>query len=65
MEVILENDRVKPDVFVVCKDINKEFNKIGQSFLTIPSLIFEVVSHSNASLDTITKMELYAKAGIK
>ena len=64
IEVILGENRVKPDVFVVCKKDGK-FSKVGQSFLTIPSLIFEVVSHSNASLDTITKMELYAKFGIR
>ncbi|WP_297436228.1 Uma2 family endonuclease [uncultured Clostridium sp.] len=66
IEVILGKDRVKPDVFVVCKDSEKDkFETLGQSFLTIPTLIFEVVSPSNASLDTITKMEIYAKAGIK
>ena len=66
IEVIMGKDRVKPDVFVVCKkDGNDDFEKKGQSFLTIPSLIFEVVSKSNATLDTITKMQLYAKFGVR
>lgn len=66
IEVILGKDRVKPDVFVVCKKSDKDkFKTIGQSFLTIPTLIFEIVFPSNASLDTITKMDLYAKAGIQ
>ena len=65
IEVILGSDRVKPDIFVVCRDKNDSFEMKGQSFLTIPTLIFEVVSPSNASLDTVVKMELYAKFGIK
>ncbi|MGL5416461.1 MAG: Uma2 family endonuclease [Clostridium sp.] len=65
IEVILGEDRVKPDVFVVCKGSENKFETLGQSFLTIPTLIFEIVSHSNASLDTITKMSLYAKYRIK
>lgn len=65
IEVILGKDRVKPDVFVVCKDKDDKFNMRGQSFLTIPSLVFEVVSPSNASLDTVEKMSLYARFGIK
>lgn len=65
IEVLLGRDRVKPDVFVVCKDTEGKFSTKGQSFLTIPTLIFEIVSNSNASLDTITKMELYAKFGIE
>lgn len=64
IEVILGENRVKPDVFIVCRE-NDSFKKIGQSFLTIPKIIFEVVSRSNVSLDTITKMELYSRFGIE
>ncbi len=61
IEVILsEEDLVKPDIFVVC---NKESR--GQSIITVPSLVFEVISKSNAKLDTIKKMNLYACYGIK
>lgn len=65
IEVILGKDRVKPDVFVVCKNKEGKFDTLGQSFVTIPTLVFEVVSQSNARLDTVTKMDLYARAGIK
>ncbi|MGL5414509.1 MAG: Uma2 family endonuclease [Clostridium sp.] len=65
IEVILGEDRVKPDVFVVCKNKNGEFYKKGQSFITVPRLIFEVVSKSNARLDTVKKMDLYARAGVE
>lgn len=60
------SDRVKPDIFIVCIPENKEdFDMKGQSFLTIPTVIFEIVSKSNATLDTITKMELYSRFGVK
>ncbi|MGL4874570.1 MAG: Uma2 family endonuclease [Clostridium sp.] len=65
IEVILGEDRVKPDIFIVCKDEAGGFSKKGQSFLTIPKLIFEVVSKSNARLDTVKKMDLYARAGVE
>lgn len=64
IEVILGSDRVKPDVFVVCRNNNIKIQVLGQSLLTVPTLIFEVVSPSNARLDTVTKMDLYAKSGI-
>ncbi|MGL4847468.1 MAG: Uma2 family endonuclease [Clostridium sp.] len=65
IEVILGENRVKPDVFVICKGEDNKYNKVGQSILTIPEVIFEVVSKSNAELDTVIKMNLYAKHGIK
>ncbi len=65
IEVIMGKDRVKPDIFVVCKSEDKDFEMKGQSFLTVPTVIFEVVSKSNATLDTIYKMELYARFGVK
>lgn len=65
IEVILGENRVKPDVFVVCKDKDNKYAKVGQSLVTIPIVIFEIVSPSNAELDTIIKMNLYAKHGIK
>ena len=64
IEVILEKSKIKPDVFVVCPKDNTIETK-GESILTVPSLIIEVVSKSNASLDTLTKMELYARYGVE
>lgn len=60
IEVILGENKVKPDIFVVCGKDEKISSK-GESILTTPTLIMEVVSKSNASLDTITKMDLYAR----
>lgn len=65
IEVILGDDRVKPDIFVICRKENESYKRLGQSFLEIPSIIFEVISPSNASLDTVIKMELYSNAGIR
>lgn len=66
IEIILnENSKVKPDVFVVCPNEAGEFEEVGQSYLTIPTIIFEVVSESNAKLDTIEKMNLYSTYGVK
>ncbi|MGL4992216.1 MAG: Uma2 family endonuclease [Sarcina sp.] len=60
IEVILGDNKIKPDIFVVCGE-NEKINSKGESILTIPKLIIEVVSKSNASLDTITKMDLYSR----
>ncbi|MGL5616474.1 MAG: Uma2 family endonuclease [Sarcina sp.] len=66
IEVILSEDsKVKPDIFVVCPNETGEFEELGQSYITVPILIFEVVSESNAKLDTIEKMNLYSTYGIK
>ncbi|WP_297632327.1 Uma2 family endonuclease [uncultured Clostridium sp.] len=65
IEVILGENRVKPDVFVVCKGKDNKYEKVGQSLVSIPIVIFEIVSASNAELDTIIKMNLYAKHGIE
>ena len=66
IEVILnESSKVKPDVFVVCPNDDGKFEERGESYLTVPTLIFEVVSESNAKLDTIEKMNLYSIYGVK
>ncbi|MGL5575604.1 MAG: Uma2 family endonuclease [Sarcina sp.] len=65
IELLLGDDKFKPDIFVVCPKENNEIKKKGESILEIPAVIFEVVSDSNASLDTIKKMYLYAIHGIK
>ncbi|MGL4850592.1 MAG: Uma2 family endonuclease [Clostridium sp.] len=65
IELLLGEDKFKPDVFVVCPKDNDEIKRKGESILEIPTIIFEVVSDSNASLDTIKKMYLYAVHGVK
>ena len=64
IEVILDESKVKPDVFVVCSK-NEIIKTKGESIIIVPSLIIEVVSKGNASLDTLTKMELYARYGVE
>lgn len=64
IEVILDESKVKPDIFVVCPE-NEIIETKGESIVTVPTLIMEVVSKGNASLDTLTKMELYARYGVK
>lgn len=61
IEVIFdENHKYKPDVFVVCEEASMK----GQSYTSIPKIIFEVISKSTASHDRITKLELYQKYGV-
>ena len=52
---------VQPDIFVIC-DIDNIKNKIYEG---IPTLIVEVVSPSSSSHDYITKLDLYARAGVQ
>ncbi len=50
---------------MVCPKEDGKFEEAGQSYLTVPTLIFEVVSESNAKLDTIEKMNLYSIYGVE
>lgn len=65
IEVIFEdNDEIykyKPDIFVICGEATKR----GESFTSIPTLIFEVVSKSTSSHDYITKLAVYQKFKVK
>lgn len=61
IEVIFEdNIKYKPDVFVTCEEAKTK----GQSFISPPKIIFEVVSKSTASHDYITKLSVYQKFGV-
>lgn len=62
MEVIFDDQhKFKPDVFVVCGMPKMQ----GQSYLTIPTLIFEVLSKNTALHDKVTKFNVYMKYGVK
>lgn len=67
IEVIFNYDnpnkrhKVKPDLFVMCEDARTS----GQSFISSPRVIFEIISKSTRSLDYITKMDLYARFGVQ
>lgn len=61
IEIIFdENHKYKPDVFVVCGNPRMK----GQSYLTAPKLIFEVISRSTASHDRLTKYNVYMENGV-
>ena len=61
IEVIFQNKdeiyKYKPDIFVMCENATRK----GESFTSIPKIIFEVVSKSTASHDYITKLAVYQK----
>lgn len=62
IEVIFDEfNKFKPDVFVVCD--NPEMK--GQSYITPPALVFEVLSRSTAPHDKVTKFNIYMKYGVK
>ena len=64
IEVIFKNEselhKYKPDVFVMCDNPEKQ----GESFLSPPKIIFEVISRSTANHDYITKLYVYQKFGV-
>lgn len=65
IEVIFQNNeeiyKYKPDIFVVCGDKKRR----GESFISVPTMIFEIVSKSTASHDYITKLAVYQKFKVK
>lgn len=63
IEVIFdEYHKYKPDIFVMCEDDKNKMK--GQSFITAPKIIFEVISKSTTSHDRITKLQIYKKYGV-
>lgn len=66
-DVILEDDfnsnLVIPDISVISDKQNFDVNSKGYN--GVPSLIVEVVSQGNATNDTIRKLNLYMRYGVK
>lgn len=61
IEVIFQSKdeiyKYKPDIFVMCEN----YTRRGESFTSIPKIIFEVISKSTSSHDYITKLAVYQK----
>lgn len=49
--------KYKPDIFVMCENSTKQ----GESFESVPKIIFEIISRSTSSHDYITKLAVYQK----
>ena len=64
IEVIFRNNeevyKYKPDVFVMCEKTTTQ----GESFTSVPKIIFEVISKSTATHDYITKLDVYQRFGV-
>jgi Uma2 family endonuclease len=64
IEVILKNEQEQynflPDIFVVCEDAKT----IGESFISSPKLIFEVVSEKYSDNDYFIKARIYQRFGV-
>lgn len=50
----------KPDIFIMCEDAKTK----GESFISSPKIIFEVVSKNYAQVDYITKLQVHQKFGV-
>ncbi|MGL4990837.1 MAG: Uma2 family endonuclease [Sarcina sp.] len=66
LNIILKQDDnvnvVIPDISVIC---NTNFDLLSERYEGSPILIVEIVSFENVSNDTVRKLNLYAKSGIK
>lgn len=64
IEVIFksENDikKYKPDIFIICSNAEQK----GESFLTAPKIIFEILSKSTSIIDKGAKYYTYEKYGV-
>ncbi len=64
IEVIFKNEseiyKFLPDIFVMCEDANKK----GESFISSPKIIFEVVSPEYSDHDYFIKANIYQRFGV-
>jgi Uma2 family endonuclease len=64
IEVIFKNENEQynflPDIFVMCKDAKT----LGESFISSPKVIFEVVSEKYSDNDYFIKARIYQKFGV-
>ena len=64
IEVIFKNESEQynflPDVFVMCEDAKT----LGESFISTPKIIFEVVSEKYSDNDYFIKARIYQKFGV-
>ena len=64
IEVIFKNEsetyKFLPDVFVMCEDASKR----GESFTSVPKIVFEVVSPEYSDHDYFIKANIYQRFGV-
>ena len=64
IEVIFESQneiyKFLPDVFVMCEDASKK----GESFTSVPKIVFEVVSPEYSDHDYFIKANIYQRFGV-
>lgn len=64
IEVIFKNKddlrKYKPDIFIMCDDATRK----GESFTSVPKVIFEILSKSTAKFDKGRKYDTYEKFGV-
>lgn len=64
IEVIFKNEneiyKFLPDIFVMCEDASKK----GESFTSVPKIVFEVVSPEYSDHDYFIKANIYQRFGV-
>ena len=64
IEVIFKNEndirKYKPDIFVMCENATRH----GESFTSVPKVVFEILSKSTARFDKGRKYFTYEKFGV-